>query len=76
MPTLFDSTIGLMAAGLTLLACAGCSPEPVALPRSDATLVDVVTIRHAGSPSSTFEGVLRPRRDIALGFKTGGRILA
>ncbi|MGU3389690.1 efflux RND transporter periplasmic adaptor subunit [Sphingomonas sp. M1A8_2b] len=66
----------LVAIGLTLLACAGCSSDPVALPRSDATLVDVVTIHRAGGQTSEFEGVLRPRRDIALGFKTGGRVLA
>ncbi|MEG3082686.1 efflux RND transporter periplasmic adaptor subunit [Sphingomonas sp. PB2P12] len=74
LPTMLP--IGLIAAGLTLLACSGCSSEPVASPRSDATLVDVVTIHHAGGQTSTFDGVLRPRREIALGFKTGGRVLA
>ncbi|KQS46985.1 MULTISPECIES: efflux RND transporter periplasmic adaptor subunit [unclassified Sphingomonas] len=66
----------LITAGLTLLACAGCSSEPVVSPRSDATLVDVVTIHHAGGQTATFDGVLRPRREIPLGFKTGGRVLA
>ena len=76
MPKILHSTTGLIAAGLTLLSCAGCSSEPVASPRSDATLVDVVTIHHAGGQTSTFDGILRPRRDIALGFRTGGRVLA
>ncbi|MEG8018478.1 efflux RND transporter periplasmic adaptor subunit [Sphingomonas sp. LR55] len=80
MPKISTAPTGLpttlIAAGLTLLACAGCSSEPVASPRSDPTLVDVVTIHHAGGQTAAFDGVLRPRRDIALGFKTGGRVLA
>jgi len=76
MPKILHSTTGLIAAGFTLLSCAGCSSEPVALPRSDTTLVDVVTIHQAGGQTSTFDGTLRPRRDIALGFKTGGRVVA
>lgn len=80
MPMIFTAPTGLpttlITAGLALLACAGCSSEPVVSPRSDATLVDVVTIHHAGGQTVTLGGVLRPRRDIALGFKTGGRVLA
>ncbi|MEG3160633.1 hypothetical protein U1763_08965 [Sphingomonas sp. LB2R24] len=57
MPKTFHSTTELIAAGLTLLACAGCSSEPVASPRSDATLVDVVTIHYAGGQTASFEGV-------------------
>lgn len=76
MPKIFTAPTWLMAAGLPLLACSACSPEPVAPPRSDATLVDVVTIHPAGGQTATFDGVLRPRRDLALGFKTGGRVLA
>jgi len=75
MPKIFTLPAGLLTAGLTL-ACAGCSPAPIATPLSDATLVDVVTIHHAGGRSSAFDGILRPRRDLALGFKTGGRLLA
>ena len=76
MPKIFPTTTGLIAAGLTLLSCAGCASEPAASPVPDGTLVDVVTIHRAGGRTSAFDGVLRPRRDIALGFKTGGRVLA
>lgn len=75
MPKIATPPAGPIAAGLILLACAGCSSEPVVTPRPAATLVDVVAIHHAGGRSSTFDGVLRPRRDLALGFKTGGRVL-
>ncbi|WP_121903717.1 hypothetical protein [Sphingomonas sp. PP-CE-3A-406] len=36
----------------------------------------MVTIHHAGGQTAALDGVLRPRRDIPLGIKTGGRVLA
>lgn len=86
MPRLIDSTTRLIMAGTILLASAGCSSEPAVVPKSDAVPVDVVTIRQTGGHqaegyqaegrTSVFDGVLKPRRDIALGFKASGRVLA
>ena len=36
----------------------------------------MVAVRSAQGAVSSYDGVLRPRRDIALGFKTGGRVVA
>ena len=75
MPNILPFPVGLIATGLTL-ACAGCSPEPITSPPPDTMLVDTVTIHHAGGRTVSFDGIVRPRRDLALGFKTGGRVLA
>ncbi|TPG49341.1 efflux RND transporter periplasmic adaptor subunit [Sphingomonas glacialis] len=61
------------AALIAAVSIAGCStPKPPET--SSATLVDLVVAHHSGGDSATLDGVVRPRRDIGLGFRTGGRI--
>ncbi|EIZ79875.1 RND efflux membrane fusion protein [Novosphingobium sp. Rr 2-17] len=72
-PSPFYAAVCRSAALIAAVAIAGCSSPEVPAP-SRATLVDLVVVHRSGGQASTLEGVLRPRRDIGLGFKVGGRI--
>lgn len=58
---------------VTAASVAGCSPSRPAETRH-ATIVDTIVAQRGSGHVATLDGVLRPRRDIALGFKAGGRI--
>lgn len=61
------------AALLAVALISGCSsPKPPTL--SSATIIDVVVAHRSGGDAAMLEGVIRPRRDIGLGFRAGGRI--
>lgn len=73
--------IPLIVAALPLAAVAAavlpaCSSPPASGAGTRATVVDTVRVDAAGDASRSFDGVVRPRRDIALSFKRGGRITA
>lgn len=58
---------------ITVASVTGCSSTPPAAPPR-ATIVDVITVHRSGGHAATLEGILRPRRDVGLGFKIGGRV--
>lgn len=76
MPRFRSIPAGALTAGLILAALTGCTARTAIPAKETATIVDTVAVRAASPGTITFDGVLKPRREIALGFRIGGRIVA
>lgn len=60
----------------SFLALAACSePSPVQ-PDRGAAIVETVPVHGVAEAQRSFGGVVRPRREIVLAFKQGGRVLS